>query len=968
MGDHYVPFRHCDKRRLVVFVLLAFIAGATFYSCTHLPAFSIADTPTIAHAQETVVPPGISHTSFEHGLAQCEALQRPRPVPQPVSERTVNPRGAVNSTLLIKNGYIWLGNEYMDGGDVLIQDGVIREIAMGIEPSRADKVVDAGGRVITPGIIDMHSHMMVDSIGGITAAIDGHEMSGPTKPYVRAIDAMRPTDLAIKVVASGGVTTNLVLPGSANVMGGEAAVVKLRPMPTLSVEDMLVTANATENEFPWRYMKFACGDNAKSFYGKQLKMPMTRMGEAYLFRKRFEEAQELMRQQDDWCDTAMRLNKTMHHDASSPEIQLSEPFPESLKLDSLIALLRHNVKLNIHCYLPQDIEAIVRHSLEFDFDIAALHHASSAWQVPEIIKRAKNNITVATSTDFWGTTVEVWDHNVYAPGILTEAGIPVTLITDHPVTNGRDLVYEAQRAYHYGWDEHLALASVTSAAATALGLDYRIGSIEVGKDADLVIWERHPLRLGARPKHVIVDGFELDFNASWFKGVVQEEFAEKDETQEEGSSSPIDVNDVHALPNRPTNALSLESHDANHPSLLKEACHPNTESFVLRNISKLYAAPGEVYTGAVDLVVEDGHVKCVGTTCEQAEWPSSAPIFQMHGGVVTPGIISSGVSMGLSEMINEPGTQDGFARNNIDDPDLSTSIVRAVDGLQFNGLHMRKAFKAGVTTSITQPMAAGDQMLAGVSVAFRTGIKHTLLDSNDTYVKTETALHFVITHGSSMTISQQMAALRSLLQDNEDKDAATNIFARAAQGQLAVVVETDDADEIASIINMKQHALPKVKFIILGGAESHLVASHLARVQIPVILMPARCVPLSWQARRCLYGPPYSKDTAIDILLRHGVLVGLASEDRKDGSARNLIWEAGWNLAHNKDMTQEMAVGLVTWNIAQMFGLDEQVGMIRQGYKADFIAYNGNPFEFGTTIDMVYGGGHPGPLCSPRQT
>lgn len=121
------------------------------------------------------------------------------------------------------------------------------------------------------------------------------------------------------------------------------------------------------------------------------------MGEAYLFRKRFEEAQEMMRQQDDWCDTAMRLNKTQHN-ASPPETRLSEPFPESLKLDSLVALLRHNVKLNIHCYLPQDIEAIVRHSLEFDFEIAALHHASSAWQVPDIIKRAKNNITVATST------------------------------------------------------------------------------------------------------------------------------------------------------------------------------------------------------------------------------------------------------------------------------------------------------------------------------------------------------------------------------------------------------------------------------------------------------------------------------------------------------------------------------------------------------------------------------------------
>ena len=122
------------------------------------------------------------------------------------------------------------------------------------------------------------------------------------------------------------------------------------------------------------------------------------MGEAYLFRHRFEEAQSLKRQQDDWCDAARRINKTLDENNVDEDkmTRLSEPYPESLKLESLVALLRHQIKLNVHCYLPQDLEAMVQHSLEFDFEIAAFHHALSAWQVPEVLKRAKTNITVAT--------------------------------------------------------------------------------------------------------------------------------------------------------------------------------------------------------------------------------------------------------------------------------------------------------------------------------------------------------------------------------------------------------------------------------------------------------------------------------------------------------------------------------------------------------------------------------------------
>lgn len=218
----------------------------------------------------------------------------------------------------------------------------------------------------------------------------------------------------------------------------------------------------------------------------------------------------------------------------------------------------------------------------------------------------------------------------------------------------------------------------------------------------------------------------------------------------------------------------------------------------------------------------------------------------------------------------------------------------------------------------------------------------------------------MIDHDGKQPISHQIAGIRRLL---THRNTTTGVFARAAQGDLPVVIQVDNKDEIASIIHMKRQ-LKDVRFIILGGAEAHLVAPHLAQAAIPVVLMPARCYPTTWAKRQCLPGHPYTKETNLDVLLKHGVLVGLGSTDVDNGDARNLIWEAGWNRAHNPALTFEKAVGLVTWNVAAMFGLkDEKVGRIQLGHKADFVAYNGDPFEFGTKVLMVNGGAHDGPLC-----
>ncbi|KAI9468661.1 hypothetical protein BDB00DRAFT_777303 [Zychaea mexicana] len=945
----------------------------------------------------SVIAPGISYTSFQYGLSKCQQHDVDQQQQQSTSSnkssdsgsslpRQRNPRGPSNSKLLIKNGHIWLGDRYLDG-DILIQDGLIIKVQHGLEVPEDDenvRVIDAAGRVVSPGIVDMHTHATAASFPGLDALADENEMTHPTTPYVRVIDAINPSDPAIKIISSGGVTTSLVLPGSGNLMGGEAAVIKLRPVPTLSNQDMLITAGVDEeqdNEKIWRYMKMACGENPKSWYGAVFnRMPMTRMGEAYLFRHRFEEAQNLKRKQDDWCDAAQRINKTLDDISDQDRMtRLSERYPESLKLESLVALLRHQVKLNVHCYLPQDLEAMVQHSLEFDFEIAAFHHALSAWQVPEVLKRAKTNITVATFADMWGYKQEAMDQNVNAPNILSEAGIPVAFKSDHPVMNARDLLHEAQKAYHYGFNEHKALAALTSVPANALGLGHRVGSIEPGKDADIVIWERHPLRLGARPKQVIVDGIELDYQTSWTKHV-----DEMMEDKQDGDKSTLEEEDKvleekedpemrHWLPVPSSGTMKLEDHGMDNPVILEEACSPNTDSFVLRNISRLYMGPEQTYSGSVYLVVKDGQVACAGDECDRdhIEWPSSSPVFEMGGAVVIPGLVSSGISLGLGEIQAEPTTLDGYAENDVADPDLAQKIARAVDGLKLDSLHLQKAFKAGVTTSVSQPLV-DSSLLAGVTVAFRTGVKNTFLDANDTFIKEEAALHFAISHAGKLTVSQQIAAIRELLSSPPGDN--NGIFARAAQGLIPVVVEANDKDEIASIVQLKRQLVSKgsIQFIILGGAESYLVADHLAVMDIPVILKPARCFPGTWQERLCLAGPPMTPETALDILVRRGVRVGLASTDMEDGNARNLIWEAGWNLAHNHQLSVEDAIGLVTWNVAEMFNLDrpenpDPVGVLRHGRKADFVVYNGDPFVFGTQVLMVYGGGHAGPLCFPKQ-
>lgn len=349
--------------------------------------------PVDGHKTTVVSPHGLSVAKLHDDLAVCARL-RSKPQDPIGLGRERNARYIDgHKPTLIRNATVWVGEpvagtspedaragkgwEWIHA-DVVLQFGLIQQVSSHIALSTLpdDTLVwNAQGRQLTTGVIDMHSHSGVDSLPELRGNQDTNEMSSDITPYARSIDSIQPQDHQIQVIKSGGVTTSLVLPGSGNNIGGEAYVIKHasgKPdgRDEISANDML--ADPDRN---WRYMKMACGENAKRVYGKVgEKGPVSRMGESWEFRRAFERAAKLNQQQDDWCSAADALG-----------VQgMPSYLPQELEWESLGAALRGQVHINTHCYTVPDLEAMVDHTNEFKFPVRAFHHAHQTFLVPEV--------------------------------------------------------------------------------------------------------------------------------------------------------------------------------------------------------------------------------------------------------------------------------------------------------------------------------------------------------------------------------------------------------------------------------------------------------------------------------------------------------------------------------------------------------------------------------------------------------
>lgn len=396
----------------------------------------------------------------------CVTVPTDTPVGEP-EPAAVQPE----NQLLFRNAAVLTGTgEFFERADVLIGDDRIFAVGLDLDRPAGARTIDASGRWITPGLIDTHSHIGVYAVPRVPAHSDGNEATSPFTPHVRAADSFWPQDPALRSAAAGGVTTVHVLPGSANLVGGQGVTLSVRPGLSASELEFLGAPVS---------MKMACGENPKAVYGQGKKSaPATRMAEVAMLRQKLAEAQ-------------------VYRAASGKA-------PDYKKLE-LQKVVTGEYQIQNHCYRAD--EMLIRLDLFAEFGIKprAFHHAVEAYKIRAQL--AEQEVGVATWVDWWGRKLEMLDAIPAGVALLHQAGVRVAVHSDSPddvqrlnqevakgVAAGRRAGIEVSPGEAIRW--------VTANAAWILGIEAETGTLEVGKRADLVLWSGDPLSVYTRADRV----------------------------------------------------------------------------------------------------------------------------------------------------------------------------------------------------------------------------------------------------------------------------------------------------------------------------------------------------------------------------------------------------------------------------------------------------------------------------------
>ena len=449
--------------RLIALALAGVVVG-----CAPQPQ---SQSPSPQRATGTDSTPAASDSQFRG------ALSVPNADPFPSTYRPFASRPTVirNVTILTAAG------PTIRNGAILLRDGKIAAVGSTVDAPADAVVIDGSGKYVTPGIIDTHSHLGVYAAPGLNALSDGNEATNPVTAYVWAEHSVWPQDPQFPRNLMGGVTTLQVLPGSANLIGGRSVVLKV--VPSRTVQGM---------KFPGaKYgLKMACGENPKRVYRNR--GPSTRMGNVAGYRRAWIEAEAYRRKWDKWLKS-----------------REGDPPSRDLNDETLAEVLRGNILVHNHCYRADEMAQMIDIAHEFGYRIRSFHHGVEAYKIADLL--AKEGIAASIWADWGGFKQEALDAVRGNLPLVYAAGARTIVHSDDPSGSQR-LTQEAAKGMAEGRRLGItvtpeeAIKWVTINAAWALGLDDRIGSIETGKNADVVLWSGDPFSVYSRAEKVWIDG------------------------------------------------------------------------------------------------------------------------------------------------------------------------------------------------------------------------------------------------------------------------------------------------------------------------------------------------------------------------------------------------------------------------------------------------------------------------------
>ncbi|MDH4197879.1 MAG: amidohydrolase family protein [Candidatus Aminicenantes bacterium] len=780
-------------------------------------------------------------------------------------------------------------------GVVLVENGKIKAVGPAVKVPAGAKVIQAA--VVIPGLIDGHTHLGVHSTPNVQENADGNEMTNPVTPQVRALDSFNFEDPALKVGLAGGVTTIISRPGSGNVIGGTSVAVKLKNAPP---EAMVLVPDCD--------LKMAIEGNPIGVYGAKRQLPSTLMGVYHLARKAFADGREYQKSWDKY-----EKEKAEGKEAAPPKRDLGK--------ETIVRALKRELPVHIHCATAAEIASCLRLADEFNLRLSLGHCYWAHLIVDELRARTDVHFNVGPPMFF-----SYFDHQLEfrnGPALLAEAGLKVSLQTDALGGAQQNLRELAALCVRYGMREDDALRAVTIREAESVGLEKRIGSLEPGKDADLVCLDGEPFDLLTSVDRVLIDG-KVEY--------------------ERPASMPRARLETSTAPARGTLNLPAEL--------------SGTTTFALKAGTVLTMTGEPIRNGLI--IVKDGRVEKVGAGLAV---PAGYPVIDASEFFVMPGLVSPRSYVGITSNWRNQSSVDEISNPVVPEMQVRHAIEPQAPLFSF-------ARQLGITTALVTP---GDRNVVGGRGAV---VKTTGAVVDKMIVRDDAVMVFGF--GASAKRSGQLPSTRmglaALLRENlvkaqeyqagkdryeKDKkgtppslDLAMEALVPVLGGRLPVLVHAEREDDIRTALRIADEY--KLRLILDGATDAWKLAPELARREVPVILEDI------FRGLGQVEDRGFNPQAAA-ILVKAGVRVAFRAAEGSSWTPG--LGEAGGDpleiaaFAVRNGLAEDAALRAVTIDAARIAGIADRNGSLEPGKDADLLVLRGHPFGTRSIPEAVFIGG-----------